>query len=113
MGNGHPRVRHVVRGRVVDGADVEYVSGDRGCVFTTPAIELGELVWRRVEQPPAAELPLDEVIDFMVGGGKKNPNLDEKLKPAKLSKKDKAALKAFLQSLTGTATFTRAPELPK
>ncbi len=56
---------------------------------------------------------LDEAIDFMVGGGKKNPNLDEKLKRAKLSKKDKAALKAFLESLTGTATFTRAPELPK
>jgi hypothetical protein len=50
----------------------------------------------------------------MVRGGKKNPNLDEKLKPAKLSKKDRAALKAFLESLTGTATFTRAPsDLPK
>jgi cytochrome c peroxidase len=56
---------------------------------------------------------LDEAIDFMLGGGKKNPNLDEKLKRAKLSKKDKAALKAFLEALTGTATFTRAPELPK
>jgi len=56
---------------------------------------------------------LDEAIDFMVGGGKKNPNLDEKLKRVKLSKKDKAALKAFLEALTGTATFTRAPELPK
>jgi cytochrome c peroxidase len=57
---------------------------------------------------------LDEAIDFMVKGGKKNPNLDEKLKPVKLSKKDRAALKAFLESLTGTATFTRAPSgLPK
>jgi cytochrome c peroxidase len=56
---------------------------------------------------------LDEAIDVMIGGGKKNPNLDEKLKPAKLSKKDKAALKAFLDSLTGVATFTSAPELPR
>jgi len=57
---------------------------------------------------------LDDAIDFMTGGGHKNPNLDEKLKPAKVSKKDKAALKAFLESLTGTATFTSAPTgLPK
>jgi len=54
---------------------------------------------------------LDEAIDFMVGGGKKNPNLDEKLKPAKLSKKDKAALKAFLQSLSGKMTFTGPAQL--
>jgi cytochrome c peroxidase len=57
---------------------------------------------------------LDEAIDIMAGGGKKNPNLDEKLKPAKLSKKDKRALKAFLESLTGLATFTAAPaDLPR
>lgn len=57
---------------------------------------------------------LDEAIDLMVGGGKKNPNLDEKLKRAKLSKGDRAALKAFLESLTGTATFPAPPsELPK
>lgn len=57
---------------------------------------------------------LDEAIDLMVAGGKKNPNLDEKLKPAKLSKSDRAALKAFLQSLTGTATFPGPPsELPR
>ncbi len=53
---------------------------------------------------------LDAAIDFMAVGGKKNPNLDEKLKPAKLSKKDKAALKAFLRSLSGTMTFTGPPK---
>jgi cytochrome c peroxidase len=56
---------------------------------------------------------LDEAIDLMVAGGKKNPNLDEKLKPAKLSKKDRANLKAFLESLSGEYTFTSAPEIPK
>ncbi|MFZ5468120.1 MAG: cytochrome c peroxidase [Myxococcota bacterium] len=56
---------------------------------------------------------LDAAIDFMLKGGVKNPNLDEKLKPQKLSKKDRAALEAFLQSLSGEYTFTRAPELPK
>jgi cytochrome c peroxidase len=56
---------------------------------------------------------LDEAIEMMASGGKKNPNLDEKLKPAKLSRRDKADLKAFLESLTGTYSFTRAPELPQ
>jgi len=55
---------------------------------------------------------LDEALDTMLAGGKKNPNLDEKLKPQKLSKKDRAALKAFLESLSGTPTFTAVPELP-
>jgi cytochrome c peroxidase len=55
---------------------------------------------------------LDEAIEIMSSGGRKNPNLDEKLKPARLSPRDKAALKAFFQSLTGSATFTSAPDLP-
>jgi cytochrome c peroxidase len=56
---------------------------------------------------------LDETIAAMVAGGKKNPNLDEKLKPAKLSKKEVGQLKAFLESLSGEDTFDKAPELPK
>ncbi len=52
---------------------------------------------------------LDEAIDFLLGGGKKNPNLDPKLKPHKLSRKKKAQLKAFLESLAGASTFPVAP----
>lgn len=52
---------------------------------------------------------LDEALDYMLAGGGKNPNLDEKLKPHKLSAKDRAALKAFLLSLSGKSTFTGAP----
>ncbi len=55
---------------------------------------------------------LSEAIDFMLKGGIKNPNRDEKLKPNRLSAKDRKALQAFLESLTGTATFAKAPELP-
>jgi cytochrome c peroxidase len=56
---------------------------------------------------------LDEAIDFMLKGGKKNPNLDPKLKPVKLSKKDRANLKKFLESLNGDHTFTSGPaQLP-
>jgi cytochrome c peroxidase len=60
----------------------------------------------------ASAKTLDEALDTMLAGGKKNPNLDEKLKAHKLSKKDRAALKAFLESLTGTPTYTAAPALP-
>jgi cytochrome c peroxidase len=54
----------------------------------------------------------DKALDFMLAGGRTNPNLDEKLKPHKLSKKDRAALKAFIEALTGSPTFTSAPTLP-
>jgi cytochrome c peroxidase len=55
---------------------------------------------------------LSDAIDFMLKGGLKNPNLDEKLKPQKLSAKDRKALQAYLESLTGTSTFTKVAELP-
>lgn len=56
---------------------------------------------------------LDEAIELMAAGGKKNPNLDEKLKPQKLKAKDKAAIKAFLESLSGEYTFAAPPQLPE
>lgn len=55
---------------------------------------------------------LASTVDFMLGGGKPGPNHDEKLKPAKVSAKDKAALLAFIESLGGTATYSEAPQLP-
>ncbi len=55
---------------------------------------------------------LDEALDLMLAGGKAGPNHDEKLKPASVSAEDKAALKAFIVALTGTATYTSAPQLP-
>jgi len=54
---------------------------------------------------------LDEAITLMGKGGNK-PGTDPKLKPAKLSAKDIANVKAFLESLTGESTFTKAPALP-
>lgn len=55
---------------------------------------------------------LDEAIDLMAAGGVPNPNLDAKLHPAKLTKKQKAELKAFLESLTGTIALAAPPTLP-
>ena len=59
-----------------------------------------------------ATATLAEAIDWMAAGGAKNPRLDEKLKPAKLSKADKAAIKDFLEALSGTPTFGAPPALP-
>jgi len=42
----------------------------------------------------------------------KNPNLDPKLRRAKVSPRDRRALLAYLESLTGQVTFPKAPDLP-
>ncbi|HEY8209433.1 MAG TPA: cytochrome c peroxidase [Myxococcaceae bacterium] len=56
---------------------------------------------------------LAEAVDFMANGGKKNPNLDQNLKPHKLKPADKKAILAFIESLKGQHTYTAAPaELP-
>lgn len=44
---------------------------------------------------------LREVVDFYVGGGNSNEHLDSRIKPLELSGKDREALIAFLESLTG------------
>lgn len=44
---------------------------------------------------------LREVIDFYIGGGSSNPQLDPLLKPLILSARDRTDLEAFLESLTG------------
>lgn len=55
---------------------------------------------------------LDEAIAFMAKGGNPTPNASPKLKAQKLSAKEAAALKAFLEALTGEATYTAEPTLP-
>jgi cytochrome c peroxidase len=51
---------------------------------------------------------LEQAIDVMAAGGVKNPLLDAKLTPQKLTPAQKAQLKAFLESLTGTSSFNGA-----
>jgi cytochrome c peroxidase len=55
---------------------------------------------------------LDEAVDFMLGGGRKNPNLDSKLKPKKLTAKERGQLLAFLKSLTPEQKPFDRPPLP-
>ena len=53
---------------------------------------------------------LEEAIATMAAADpKKNPALDAKLKPQKLSAAEKTQLKAFLESLSGTSTYSVAP----
>jgi cytochrome c peroxidase len=52
---------------------------------------------------------LTEVIDFYIGGGSSNPQLDPEIKPLKLSAQDRADLIAFLESLTGELPANAEP----
>lgn len=58
---------------------------------------------------------LDDAIEYMSEGftRMKGAKIDEALKPRKLSKKERASIKAFLESLNSEATFPhQKPELP-
>jgi len=56
---------------------------------------------------------LDDAIKTMTSGGVKNAKLDPLLKAQTMSDKDRADLKAFLESLSGSATFNGPPpEMP-
>ena len=44
---------------------------------------------------------LEDVIDFYDDGGRKNPNLDEEIRPLKLTAREKREVLTFLKSLTG------------
>ena len=47
---------------------------------------------------------LEDVVDFYTDGGRQNPYLDRELRPLRLTEDEKAALVAFLRSLTGTVS---------
>ena len=76
------RVRHVIRGQVVDGASRDYRYRDLDAPFTTPELVLGDLVWPRPDAGPAFQCPLKEVIAFLLETGRRldferNPLLRE------------------------------------
>jgi hypothetical protein len=78
------RVPHFVRGRLIWGDDNEYLSRDFGVPFVTPRIEFNELITTRSEPGPAFDVPLAEIIDYLVEIGKhltleKNAYLQESL----------------------------------
>jgi cytochrome c peroxidase len=55
---------------------------------------------------------LEEAVDAMIKGGTPNPTLDEKLKPAKLTAKERADLLTFLKAITPEVKPYPRPTLP-
>src|SRR5438552_15880997 len=55
---------------------------------------------------------LEDSVDFMLKGGIKNPNLDEKLKPKMLKADERSQLLAFLKSLTPEQKLFEKPQVP-
>src|SRR6516165_851619 len=60
------RVPHFVRGRLVWGEETEYLSRDFGVPFATPRLQLTELFVPRGEPGPAFDVPVADIIDFLV-----------------------------------------------
>lgn len=52
---------------------------------------------------------LEEAVRFMAAGGRKNPNLDPKLKPVKLTPEEVAQILAFLKSLESSEPLVKPP----
>jgi Acyl-CoA reductase (LuxC) len=70
------------RGVVIEGSDATHKSRDLGVTFATPKIDLNKVVHPRTEVPPLLNVPLPEIIDFLVETGQKmlasdNPYMQE------------------------------------
>ena len=64
------------RGELIEGNDTVHRSRDLGVNFATPRINLDRIVHPRTEVPPLLNVPLAEIIDFLVETGQRmtNPN---------------------------------------
>jgi cytochrome c peroxidase len=58
---------------------------------------------------------VEEAVDYMLSGGikDKNPNLDTRMKPVKLSAKERADLLAFVKALEAPPAAFEQPKLPE
>ena len=61
----------IVRGELIEGTAITQRSRDLGVTFATPAIPFDRLVPPRTEVPPLLNVPLTEIIDFLVLTGEK------------------------------------------
>jgi hypothetical protein len=61
----------VVQGRLVEGADDVHQSRDLGVRFATPALPFASLVPPRTAVPPLLNVPVSEIIDFLVETGQR------------------------------------------
>jgi len=82
---------------------------DRGA-FKTPILR--DLTRTAPYMHDGSEATLESVIELYNKGGKKNPHLDEKMKPLSLTAQEKANLAAFLKALDGEPVKVTPPALP-
>jgi len=59
------------RGELVEGSDAVHRSRDLGVNFASPKINLNRVVHPRTEVPPLLNVPLAEIIDFLVETGQR------------------------------------------
>lgn len=74
------------------------VAADRGA-FRTPSLR--NVAKTAPYMHDGSLKTLAEVIDFYIGGGSSNPQLDKEMKPLKLTAQERSDLLIFLESLTG------------
>jgi len=71
-----------LRGELLEGSDSIQRSRDLGVDFATPAVDLDRVIHPRTEVPPLLNVPLAEIIDFLVETGQRlrdpgNPHMQE------------------------------------
>jgi Acyl-CoA reductase (LuxC) len=70
-----------IKGKLVEGDAVRHRSRDLGVNFATPALALNALVTPRTEEGPLFDVPLSEILDFLVEAGERisargNPHME-------------------------------------
>ncbi|WP_040830212.1 acyl-CoA reductase [Nocardia jiangxiensis] len=60
-----------LRGTLIEGDDVVQRSRDLGVAFATPQLSLDQAVHPRSEVPPLLDVPVTDIIDFLVEAGKR------------------------------------------
>lgn len=58
-----------LRGKLVEGSDFDHKSRDLGVTFSTPVFKLNEAITPRSQIPPLLNVPLTDIIDFLVETG--------------------------------------------
>ena len=70
-----------LRGQLIEGSDAVHRSRDLGVDFATPKFDMNQTVHPRTELPPLLNVPVAEIIDFLVESGQrmidgKNPYIE-------------------------------------
>jgi hypothetical protein len=62
---------YFIRGQTVEGNNATHKSRDLGVSFATPKLDLDRVIHPRTETPPLLNVPLAEIIDFLVETGQR------------------------------------------